>query len=168
MTSINYKIAFMKKFIYTYILLFFFFSLSGQNKPDSIVVKKAFGTVFQQNGRNLNPRQLLDITQVNQEAFSEMKIAKRNSDLSNVLGFPGAFMLGWQLGTASAGGEANWSLAGIGAGLMIISIPFTIAFTKHAKNAVHFFNDGLNYSYFTKPDLKIGMARNGIGIQLNF
>jgi hypothetical protein len=158
----------MKKFIFASLLLFSFLSISGQDKPDSIVVKKMLGTVFQQNGRPLTPRQLLDITKTNQEAYSEMKIAKNNYDVGYVFGFAGGFLIGWPLGTAIAGGDANWTLAAIGLGIVAISIPFDVAYTKHAKHAVSIYNSGLKYSYLTKPTLKIGMTCNRIGILINF
>jgi len=52
----------MKRIIY--IGLFLMTTMSSafaQNKADSIGIKKTRGTVFWQNGKNLSPRQLLDI-----------------------------------------------------------------------------------------------------------
>lgn len=143
------------------------FNSYGQNKSDSIEIKKALGTIFRQNGKNLTPRQLLDITQSNTEAYKEMKIAKSNYDIGSVFGFAGGFLVGWPLGTAIAGGEPNWTLAGIGAGL-ILSIPFSTAYTKHAKNAVNLYNNGLKSTGLNNVDFKIGLTYNGIGVKVIF
>lgn len=140
----------------------------GQHASDTIEIKKSLGTVFRQNGKNLNTRQLLNITQSNTEAYKEMKIAKSNYDIGTAFGFAGGFLVGWPLGTAIAGGEPNWTLAGIGAGLIAVSIPFTAAYTKRAKNAVHLYNNGIKSTGMNNVDLKIGLTYNGIGIKLTF
>jgi hypothetical protein len=144
------------------------FSSYGQNKSDSIEIKKTLGTVFRQNGKNLTPSQLLNITQSNTEAYKEMKIAKSNYDVGFVFGFTGGFLVGWTAGTAIAGGKPNWTLAGIGAGLIVVSIPFSTAYTKHAKNAVKLYNNGLKSTGLSNVDLKIGLTSNGIGVKVVF
>lgn len=144
------------------------FSSYGQNKSDSIEIKKTLGTVFRQNGKNLTPRQLLDITQSNTEAYREMKIAKTNYDVGYVFGFAGGFLVGWPLGAAIVGGEPNWTLAAIGAGLIVVSIPFSTAYTKHARNAVNLYNNGLKSTGLNKIDFKIGLTYNGIGVIVTF
>ena len=157
----------MKQIIFA-IMLFSCMSLTGQTQSDSIVVKKRLGTVFQQNDKYLTPKQLLTITQSNQEAFEEMKMAKKNYDVGYIFGCAGGFLIGWPIGTALAGGDANWTLAAVGAGLAAISIPFTLGYTKHAKNAVRFYNEGLKYSYLNETKPKIVLTYNGIGIQIHF
>jgi hypothetical protein len=158
----------MKRIILIWIFLMTIFSSYGQSKSDSIEIKKTLGTVFRQNGKNLTPRQLLDITQSNTEAYKEMKIAKSNYDVGSVFGFAGGFLIGWPLGTAIAGGQPNWALAGIGAGLIVVSIPFSTAYTKHAKNAVKLYNNGLKSTGFDNVDLTIGLTCNGIGVKVIF
>ncbi|MBK8636390.1 MAG: hypothetical protein IPN72_23720 [Saprospiraceae bacterium] len=39
------------------------------------------------------------------------------------LGLQVAFMIGYPLGALIRGGEPNWALAGVGAGLVVVSIP---------------------------------------------
>ena len=158
----------MKQIILTSALLFIFICLNGQYQSDSIVIKKAFSTRFEKNGRNLTPGQLLDITKSNQDALIEMKKAKNNHDVGYVFGFAGGFLIGWPIGTSIGGGDPNWTLAAVGAGLAFISIPFTVSYIKHVKNAVHIYNKGLKYSYFVKPDLKIGLTYNCVCIQIKF
>jgi hypothetical protein len=102
------------------------------------------GTVFQQNGVNLTPKRLLEVTASNPEAYAEMKMAKNNFDAGSVVGFAGGFLLGWPVGTALAGGDPEWIMAGIGAGLLVISIPLSGAYKKHAMNAVNIYNTGIS------------------------
>jgi hypothetical protein len=158
----------MKKSIIAGFLLTVFFTLNGQNEPDSITVKNRLGPVFQQNGKNLTPTKLLTITKSNQEAYSEMKIANKNYLASMVFQFPGGFLIGYPVGAALAGGDPNWTLAAIGAGLVVVSIPFISAYNKHAKNAVYIYNKGLKYSSMVRPDFKLGITYKGIGIRISF
>jgi len=158
----------MKRIIYITFFLMTMMSAFAQNKADSIEIKKTLGTVFRQNGKNLTPRQLLDLTQSNAEAYKEMKMAKSNYDVGFVFGFAGGFLVGWPVGTAIAGGKPNWTLAGIGAGLIVVSIPFSTAYNKHAKNAVRIYNNGLKQTGLTMVDVKIGLTCNGIGVRMVF
>ena len=97
-----------------------------------------------------------------------MKIAKSNYDIGTVFGFAGGFLVGWPLGTALGGGEPNWTLAGIGAGLIVVSIPFSTSYTKHAKKAVGIYNTGLSQTGLRKIDFNLGLTCNGIGIKMTF
>lgn len=143
-------------------------SIFGQNQPDSIHIKKKLGTVFIQNNKKLTPKQLLDITKMDPEAYKEMKLAKLNYNIGNIFGCAGGFLVGWQLGTTIAGGKPNWTLAGIGAGLIVVSIPFSTLYTQHTKHAVGIYNNGLKQMGFRKIDFKIGLICNGIGIKTTF
>ncbi len=144
------------------------FSAFGQSRTDSIEIKKGFGTVFRHNGKNLTPKQLLDLTASNPDAYKEMQIAKSNHAAGSVFGFIGGFLVGWPLGTAIGGGDPNWALAGIGAGLLVISIPFSSAYTKHAKNAANLYNSGVSHSSLHGPKLHIGMSGSGMGLRFSF
>lgn len=144
------------------------FSAAGQSAADTIEVRKAFSTVFRYKGKNQTPKQLLDLMAPIPEAVKEMEIARSNYTTSTVFGFIGGFLIGWPLGTAIGGGEPEWSLAGIGAGLLVISIPFTSAYNRHAKNAVALYNSSQRHSGLDGPELHLGMTGNGMGLRLSF
>lgn len=158
----------MKKIIIIAILFLSCFNLYSQSQQDTILIRKKLGTLYQLNGKNLTPKQLLAITQTNQQALEEMKIAKSNYDVGSVFSFVGGFLIGWPIGTAIGGGDANWVLAGIGAGVVLIAIPFSTAYTKHATNAVRIYNKSLQYSSRDRLNLKFGATQNGIGLRITF
>ena len=158
----------MKRTFIFFIFLLCFSQLFAQSNTDTIEVKNGLGVVFKQNGKNLPPRLLLKITESNAVAFKEMQIAKSNSSVSNVFGIPGGFLVGWTLGTAIGGGKANWAVAGIGAGLIVISIPFSTAYSRHAKNAVRIYNAGLKQTAMNKVDYSLGLTSYGIGVKMKF
>jgi len=145
------------------------FDSHGQNRTDSIEVKINPGnTVFLQNGKKLRPRHLLEITQSNPEAYKEMKTAKSNYDAGFAIGFAGGFLVGWTIGSALTEENPNWILAGVGASLIVISLPFSNAYTKHAKNGVEIHNSRLRPTGLNNIDLKIGLTCNGVGIKVLF
>ncbi|HBF88274.1 MAG TPA: hypothetical protein DDX39_06490 [Bacteroidales bacterium] len=157
-----------KAFIFG-LLLITIFPLYGQNNTDTIEVKSApISVIFLQNGKKLTPRNLLEISASNEASYNEMKIAKRYSDIATVFGSAGGFMLGWQLGTATGGGEPNWNLAAVGAGLIVVSIPFSLAYTKHTRKAVDIYNNGLQQTGRNSVEFKFGLSYNGIGLRIRY
>lgn len=157
----------MKKILVTCILLFSFIVISGQASHDSIVVKHRLGPVFLKNNRPLVPGQLMEITKSNQKAYYEMKIAHNNYFASIPFQYAGGFLIGYPVGTAIAGGDANWTLTAIGVGLLGISMPFISAYNRHAKKAVEIYNRGLR-APTPLPDLRLGFTGNGLGLKIRF
>jgi uncharacterized membrane protein YedE/YeeE len=158
----------MRKIFTLGLLLILSYSLYGQSISDTIEVQKAMGVVFLQKGQKLTPRQLLEISESNPESYAEMKIAKGNYDAGSVFGFTGGFLVGWPLGTAVAGGDPNWTMAAIGAGLIGISIPFSVAYSKHARKAVEIYNGGLKQTGFNSVETRVGLTSGGSGLKINF
>jgi len=144
-------------------------TVSAQNQTDSIFFEN--NRIYKQNDVILGPKQLLEVTKINPEAYKEMKIAKSNSDFAMILSAGGGFMIGWTLGTALGGGEPQWALAGVGVGLLVLTIPLMSGYKKHAKNAVDIYNSGLNKPPTTvnrKVKLDMGLTSNGFGLVMTF
>jgi hypothetical protein len=158
----------MKKIVLIFLLGFSVIYSFGQSKSDSILVIHRLGTGFQQNGKTLRPRQITHIVQSNSEAAPEMKMALSNWNASLVFQISGGFLIGYTIGTASTGDKANWSLAAIGAGLVLVAIPLVTAYTKHARKAVAIYNKGLKYSSLNQLNIRLGITFNGIGLRVSF
>ena len=159
----------MKKIIIIGLFLLSISQIFAQNQSDSIEIKKTFfGTTFKQNGKNLMPRQLMNITQSNTEAYKEMKVARTNYGVAMVFGCAGGAFIGWPIGGAIAGKKMDWTLFGIGVGLAVVSIPFSIAYTKHTKTAVKIYNNGLKQTGMNSLDFKLGLTPDGVGITMGF
>jgi len=150
------------------LLLLFQQLLFAQVPQDTITIKKGFGTVFMHKGKRLTTRQLSDRVKENPEAFKLMSKAKSNQAIGSVFGFAGGFLVGWPLGTAIGGGDPNWTLAAVGAGLIGVSIPFNAAYNKHATNAVHIYNEGLRKTSSRKVQFNMGVSYNRVGLKMNF
>ena len=97
-----------------------------------------------------------------------MKIAKSKYDTGTIFGFAGGFLIGWPIGTAVTGGDPEWVLVGVGAGLILVSIPFSISYNKHAKSAVIRYNSIQSPEESNEVDLKFGFTNNGIRIRMIF
>jgi len=98
-----------------------------------------------------------------------MKWAKSNSDIATVLGFSGGLMIGWPVGTAIAGGDPNWVIAGVGAGFLAIGIPLSIRASKGMFQAVEIYNSNLNGTYFEQGLLiRLGVTSRCVGLKVDF
>jgi hypothetical protein len=158
----------MKKFFILLAMISFTINLAGQVPSDSIQIKKRLGPVFQQNGINLTPKQLMSITKSNPEAYAEMKIANSNYIASLFLQIPGGFLIGYPIGTAIGGGDPNWTMTAIGAGLVIVAIPLVSGYNKHATNSVRIYNKGIKASSIPVLSMSFGPTANGIGFRVKF
>ncbi|MEM9894878.1 MAG: hypothetical protein AAF789_00795 [Bacteroidota bacterium] len=161
----------MKRIVLTSAFLTLFaINVFAQAGVDSIAMKKVFGGyVFYQGDQLLKVKQLVTAMKPNEQAYQQIKSAQSTYTMAMILNYAGGFMIGWPLGTAAAGGEANWTLAGIGAGLVVVAIPIGRSFNKKAKQAVDTFNEGLKTSSFwEKSELNFTMTGHGIGLTLNF
>lgn len=161
----------MKKTVLILALLSSCMSYSfGQTGIDSITMNKVSGGYqFFQGGNRLSLNQLVNAMQPNAEAHKMIKSAKNTSTWASVVGGIGGFMIGWPLGTSLGGGKPNWAMAGVGAGLVVVSIPISQKFNKQAKKAVETYNGGtLTSSFWNKNELKLCMTANGFGLALEF
>lgn len=157
----------MNKLIFLFAFLLITVNISAQLTTDSIQIKKRLGPVFQKDGRNLTPKNLLDITKPNPDAYAEMKLANSNYVASMFFQLPGGFLIGYPIGTALGGGDPNWTMAAIGASLVIISIPLISGYNRHATNAVNIYNKGISSA--SKPlSLRLGFNPEGIGMKICF
>lgn len=142
----------------------------GQTATDPILAKKVFGGYqYSQGGQILSMNQLVNTMKPNEQAYQLVKSGQTTQTVAMVFSAAGGFMIGWPLGAAIAGGEPNWVMAGIGAGLVVVSIPISQSANKKIKQAVDVYNGGLQTSSFwDKNELKFAMTGNGIGLTLTF
>jgi hypothetical protein len=139
---------------------------SSQN----IEVKKSiWGYNFTQNGEKLTMSETVKKMEFNKNAFILMEKAKSNNLLEEIIGNSGAACIGYSIGIAISAGKPNWTLAGVGAGLIAISIPISLKVDKDVKKAIDLYNTNLNSAtYKTKPEFEIMANGKGIGLTINF
>ena len=158
----------MKTIILTLVLAYTMIPVCNAQK---IEMKKVLGSYqFTQNGKKISYSSLVKLMESNSEAHNLMKKSKSNNTIASILGGAGGALIGFPLGTAAGGGNANWTLAGIGAGLVALGSPISSSANRNGKKAVELYNSSLNSSsyYQFKPEFKIIANGNGIGLTLNF
>lgn len=139
------------------------------SSTNHIEMKKVIGGYkYLSNGKTLKFKELENILQSNELAYSQIKSSKSSRTIATILGAAGGFMIGWPIGTAIGGGDANWTLAAIGAGAAAASIPFSISANKKIKTSVHTYNSGYNTSSLNKTELNLQISGSGVGLALKF
>lgn len=158
------------KLILPIFLICFSTNLFSQTFTDSITMKKGFGAYqFYQGKQRLKLNQLAYKMKANDQAYQYFRSAESTYAVSSLIGGVGGFMVGWPIGTAIGGGDPSWGMAGIGAALIIVTIPLTQSFNKKAKQAIDTYNGGLRTSSFwDESELKFSMAGDGMGLRLSF
>ncbi len=116
----------------------------GQTTSDSISMVKVFGGYkFYQGDQRLTQGQLNKVLKTNDEAYKQIKSAQASYISAMILSYSGGALIGWPIGAALAGGDPQWIMAGIGAGLIVASIPLSNHYYKKVKRAVEIYNDSL-------------------------
>lgn len=160
----------MKKLL---ILAAFIFCLQAvshsQGNPEPLTVKTGFfGWQFQHNGKKISPAAASDMLLANDQSAAYMRSARSNNTMSQIVGSIGGFMVGYPVGTSMGGGKPNWALAGVGAGLIAVSVPFSIAANKNARNAVAAYNEAAGVTSRNKTEFRLGFTGSGMGVSMRF
>ena len=158
----------MKKSTLTLALIITTLTFCNAQKID---IEKVFGGYkYTHNDTLVSLGDLATIMEANTNAFELINKGRTNRSLSAVLGFAGGGLIGWPLGASIGGGDANWTMAGIGAGLIIIGIPISSSGNKKIKQAVELYNASLNASadHTFKPEFNIIANAKGVGLSMNF
>lgn len=126
--------------------------------------KNFFGYSFHQDSTELWPRDVLQVMEVNPEAFKEFKTARANHAASGIFSALGGFMIGWPIGQAIAGkDDPLWALAAGGAAFVFAGYSFDKTFKKRANKALTIYNGGTPLSYVPKFNLRF----TGTEFQMN-
>lgn len=128
------------------------------------------GYAFYEDGNKLPLNELIEKVESNAEVLHLVRSAKSKSIFATVISFSGGALIGWPIGDAISGGDPNWVLAGIGAGLVIVAIPLGASANKDANKAVELYNATLNATslYEFKPEYQIIANGTGIGLAMRF
>lgn len=132
-----------------------------------IEMEKVFGGYkFTQYGKKMTMSDLARTMESNQQAYAFIKKAQTNNTFATIFGFAGGGLVGYQIGTALGGGEPNWAIAGVGAGLIVAGIPFTSGANKNARKALETYNEGLVNRDGTTFIHSVNFAFTGNGFSL--
>lgn len=160
----------IKKLLLSLIGVLLSLSIFSQNQSDSIQIFKIFGGYrFESKGNILTYDAMLDMMKDNPEAYQYINKAKSTATIANVFGYAGGFLIGWPIGTALGGGKPLWLMAGVGCGLLIISIPISISANNNALIAIKKYNSNMRgFTSQNNCQLKFGLSPTGLSFRLMF
>jgi len=136
-----------------------------------IEIEKVFGGYkYYQNEKRMTFGDLARTMESNAKALKLIKKAQGNNTLSSIFGFAGGALFGWPIGTELGGGNPNWTIAGIGVGVMAIGIPLSSGANKNAREAIELYNSSLEPSSYRgfKPQFNLLSNSSGFGISMSF
>lgn len=161
------------------ILTSFFFvlmslsNLKAQSTSGKVQIEKGFPRYsYRYDELSLGIKEVALILRKNEKAYKLIKPAKVNSAIGNSFLFLGVSMIVVPIGQIILGESSKHYLAfaGIGAGMIAVSIPFIRKADRQAKNAVEVYNSGMsrNFNEKNKPEFHFGIMGNGIGSTIKF
>ena len=122
------------------------------------------GAHFQRDTIYLSHSHLRDVLSIDPQATEELKMAFNDYKVGSILGFSGAILLAIPVVTAIAGGNPEWAMAGGGAALIGVSVPFSRGYKRHAQAAI----DGYNQRHEQQSRLRPKFYFAGNGFTLKF
>ena len=143
----------MFRFIPSSILLFLLISVSvsaqSYEPGGRLSYKSSFwsGNKFYYDGLKVNADGVERIMRSNTEALELLRQGNKQANGASVVGGIGGFLIGWPIGTAIAGGDPAWELAGVGAGISVISAIIYSSANKKIKRSIELYNAGTPSSY---------------------
>ncbi len=163
----------MKYFIilfFTVLILGVSITAQSQNANELEMRSNFFGSKFYKGDTIMGINQVLEEMAPNEAVYNLMISAKKDNVFAQLLGAAGGFMIGWPVGTAIGGGEPNWTMAGIGAGLVAISIPISSNFKKKALSAIKQHNNLLTASNnrHLKPIYSVSFGGTSCKLKVRF
>lgn len=157
--------------IKTFITLIFAISAITFCHAQKIEATKVFGGYkYTQNGTKMTMKDLVQTMKADAKSYQLIKKAQSDNTIASIIGFAGGALVGWPVGAAIGGGDPNWTLAAIGAGLIVVAIPIGSGANKKANLAVETYNKSLGITSFNeiKPKFNLILNGNGIGLSVNF
>ncbi len=160
----------MKKLFLLTIALFLMNTSFAQNQAKEIDMKVNFwGLKFIQDDKSLSWKELVNATESNYDANLLIKKARTHNTISDITGLIGGGLIGFPIGQSISDGDANWTLAYIGGGIALISIPFSFSAFNKVNKGIDDYNRSLNSNaYRFQPEFELVANGNGIGFIMRF
>ena len=120
-----------------------------------------------QNGTKLKAEQVRVAMSDHGEALSQYNSGRSLFVGGMVIGYPCAFLLGFDLGTRLGGGEGNGAVLGIGAAGTIVGIIMMFSGEKKIKNSLQLYNSTAG-NHSVSYQVNFGFTPTGVGFNVHF
>ena len=143
----------MSQFILSSILILLLIPVSAYAQSyesgGKLSYKSSFwsGNKFYYDGLKVSADGVERIMRGNTEALELLRQGNRQANGASVVGGIGGILIGWPIGSAIAGGDPVWELAGAGAGISVISAIIYSSANKKIKRSIELYNAGTSTSY---------------------
>ncbi|MDR2906625.1 MAG: hypothetical protein LBU91_01375 [Bacteroidales bacterium] len=118
-----------------------------------------------QNETKLSAKQVKELMASNEGALTQYNNGRALLVTGQVIGYPGAFILGFDLGARLGGGEGNETMLAVGAVGTVAGIIMMFVGENKIKNSLTLYNSKSNdVSY----NLHFGLTQTGVGLSLRF
>jgi len=154
--------------IFSLFILALTLSTFAQSTNIEVIEKGLFkNKVYVKCGIEMTPMQLVSIFQNDPNMKDYYKPIALNNAVSTLLYSVGTALIFWPIAESLYdNSNPNWELAYVGAGCVVLSIPFKKAYYKHAGRAVQYYNSG--YQKTSAVHFNLNLDSNGLGIAMKF
>jgi len=119
-----------------------------------------------QNRAKLTSEQVRTVMADNSKALQLYNNGRALYTAGQLLACPGAFLLGWDIGTRLSGGEGNGTLIIVGAAGMAFGLVMATLGENKIKTSVQLYNSKANNSL--SYQINFGFTQTGVGLSLRF
>lgn len=138
-------------------------------KVDTIVVSKTNGKQYWYKSEKLNLKSMDALLQNNTAAYEYFRKFKAANGGVTVMGFLGGALIGFPVGTYLGGGKPAWEMAIVGAGVLVLSVPFALNANVNLSKAISTFNEGRKHpKRTTEISSRFGLSPNGVSVAFQF
>ena len=129
--------------------------------------KLSYHNGVQQNGTKLTTEQVRIVMSGNNEALQQYNNGRSLKIAGQWFAYPGAFLLGWDLGMRLAGGEGNEVILGIGAAAFLVGEIMIISGESKVKTSVRLYNSKVSNNTISYQ-INFGLTQTGVGLSMRF
>ena len=136
--------------------------------PDSAIRMETtfWGIRYVQGDRQLSFKELGPVLAADPGAFAGYRQARTSYVVSTAVSLTGAALIGYSVGSALTGAAPHWSVAVVGAGVLLTAVPFNNAFHRRIRKAIGTYNgraaSGCNCYWQIEP------RGAGVGVVVRF
>jgi hypothetical protein len=144
-------------FLMTVLACSFLNQVCAQSQGEIFVQQRGLSFAYYMDGRQISKSELHAVLDRHLEANKELKQGHKNILPANLLSYAGGLLLGYQVTSQLTKGQSSWAVAGAGAGMITLSLPFSGAIMKREHHAVSRYNIALRQAAEQNQDMRLSL-----------
>lgn len=147
---------------------------NAQKKSDKLkIVNGSFKNKYYKGVWNISKEKAYGMLRENGEAYNLVITGEKLQKTGSAIAFAGGALIGFTLGSALGGAEdPKWYIAGIGGGMVLLSLPIYSTGKKKVQMGVEVYNETLKTAYIQQnrfiDEVSIVGTDTGIGLRFTF